>query len=166
MSTDAASEDLLDQLIEDWRRERPELDASAMGVVGRLLQLGRRLEARAGLAIKPFGLPYSDLDVLATLRRRGEPYQMTPTELRQSILLSSGAMTALLDRLEAKRLLIRMPDPADRRVRSVALTPAGIKLIDRAIEVRFEEAHSALAGLEPAEREQLADLLRKLVLTL
>jgi len=166
MVEEDAHGDLVDRLLEDWRRERPELDARGMAVVGRLLQLGRRLELRANLALKSSNLRYSELDVLATLRRSGHPYQLTPTRLRETVLLSSGAMTALLDRLEVRRLLIRMPDPADRRVRSVALTPAGIELIDQAIEARFSEAAAAVSALSEKENEDLSALLRRLLLSL
>ncbi|HEX5756516.1 MAG TPA: MarR family transcriptional regulator [Arenimonas sp.] len=154
--------DKIDRLLADWRSERPELDCSAMQVVGRVLSLGRQLEARAGAALKPLGLHYTDLDVLATLRRRGRPFRLTPTELRDSVLLTSGAMTACLDRLERGGLITRVANPADRRSTAAELTTAGRKLIDKAIVVRFAEASDAVAALSPSERTQLARLLKKL----
>jgi DNA-binding MarR family transcriptional regulator len=159
-------QDLLDSLIDDWKGQRPELDASAMGVVGRVLQLGRILEGRAGRALKKFDIHYTDLDVLATLRRSGPPFRLTPTKLRESVLITSGAMTAVLDRLEKAGLLVRVPDPSDRRVRAVELTPEGKQRIDKAIEVRFAEAEMALYALSPADREALVNLLRKLILSI
>ena len=158
--------DLLDSLIDDWQGQRPELDASAMGVVGRVLQLGRILEGRAGRALKKFDIHYTDLDVLATLRRSGAPFRLTPTKLRESVLITSGAMTAVLDRVEKAGLLRRVPDPSDRRVRAVELTPEGKERIDKAIEVRFAEAEMALRGISPEDRETLASLLRRVILSI
>jgi DNA-binding MarR family transcriptional regulator len=154
--------DRIDCLLTEWQAERPELDATAMAVVGRLLSIGRQLEARANAALKPLGLHYTDLDVLATLRRGGRPYRRTPTELRSSVLITSGAMTACLDRLENNGLIARVADPHDRRSSAAVLTTEGRKLIDKAIEVRFREAADALAGLSDADRTRLAALLKKL----
>ena len=154
--------DRTDRLLAEWQLERPELDASAMAVVGRLLGIGRQLEARANAALKPLGLHYTDLDVLATLRRGGRPWRRTPTELRDSVLITSGAMTACLDRLERNGLIARVADPGDRRSSAAELTRAGRTLIDKAISVRFAEATDALADLSASERERLAGLLKKL----
>ena len=161
-SNTSDSGDRIDRLLAEWQAERPELDAAPMAVVGRLLSIGRQLEARANAALKPLGLHYTDLDVLATLRRGGRPYRRTPTELRDSVVITSGAMTACLDRLERNGLIARVADPYDRRSSAAELTTAGRKLIDKAIVVRFGEADEALAGLSAREREQLAALLRKL----
>ena len=154
--------DRIDRLLAEWQAQRPELDAQAMAVVGRLLNIGRQLEARANAALKPLGLHYTDLDVLATLRRGGKPYRRTPTELRDSVLITSGAMTACLDRLEGNGLIARMADPHDRRSSAAQLTADGRKLIDKAIEVRFAEADEALGDLSESERSRLAALLKKL----
>lgn len=158
----AGDTDRTDRLLAEWRVERPELDAAAMAVVGRLLSIGRQLEARANAALKPLGLHYTDLDVLATLRRGGRPYRRTPTELRDSVLITSGAMTACLDRLESNVLIARVADPHDRRSSAAELTTEGRKLIDKAIAVRFREATDSLAGLSEVERSRLAALLKKL----
>ncbi|WAS95791.1 MarR family winged helix-turn-helix transcriptional regulator [Nannocystis punicea] len=161
-SSVGAELDVVDQLLQDWRRERPELDASAMAVVGRILHLGRLLEAGANERLRAAGISYTDLDVLATLRRSGAPYRLTPTALRKSVLLTSGAMTACLNRLEERGLLVRRAEDGDRRSLAAALTAAGIRLIDKAIVTRFEQAEEAVAGLSAAERAELARLLRKL----
>ncbi|HEV7607888.1 MAG TPA: MarR family transcriptional regulator [Steroidobacteraceae bacterium] len=158
----APGRDLVDSLLRDWRRERPELDAAPMAVIGRVLNLGRLLEARANDRLKGTGLKYTDLDVLATLRRSGVPYRLTPTALRKSALITSGAMTACLNRLENLGLLARSPEDSDRRSLMASLTPKGVKLVDRAIAIRFEEASHAVAALTPAEQVSLANLLRKL----
>lgn len=154
--------DRIDRLLADWQAERPELDAAAMAIVGRLLSIGRQLEARANAALKPLGLHYTDLDVMATLRRSGKPYRLTPTQLRDSVLITSGAMTACLDRLEGNGLIARVASPSDRRSSAAELTPAGRKLIDKAIVVRFREAADAVLGLSDSERVRLAALLKKL----
>lgn len=159
---EAGDGDRIDRLLAEWQAERPELDAAAMAVVGRLLSIGRQLEARANAALKPLGLHYTDLDVLATLRRGGKPYRRTPTELRDSVLITSGAMTACLDRLEGNGLIARVADPADRRSSAAELTANGRKLIDKAIAVRFREASDALSVLSEAECARLAALLKKL----
>lgn len=158
----AAGRDVVDQLLHDWRRERPELDVSAMAVVGRIAHLGRLLEADVNQGLREAGIRYSDLDVLATLRRGGAPYRLSPTELRKSVLLTSGAMTACLNRLEARGLIARHADDSDRRSLAATLTAKGVKLIDRAIVERFERAERSVAGLGPGERAELARLLRKL----
>lgn len=154
--------DNVEHLLADWRRERPDLDVEPMAIVGRVLNLGHRLEARANTALKSLGLHYTDLDVLATLRRSGKPYRLTPTQLRESVLITSGAMTACLDRLEANGLIVRRDNPDDRRSRAAGLTPAGTKLIDKAIVTRFGEAADAVASLSARERGSLAGLLQKL----
>jgi len=159
-------QDLIDRLIAEWKEERPELDADAMAVVGRLILLGNLLEKRASAALKPFGMHYTDLDVLATLRRSGAPYCLTPTELLGSVLLTSGAMTTLLNRLEKAGHITREPDPNDGRVKAVKLTAQGITLIDKAIKVRFQEAKGAVTSLSASESKQFKKLLKKLILSL
>ncbi len=154
--------DVVDQLLDDWRRERPELDAAAMAVVGRILHLGRLLEAAANERLRGTGIHYTDLDVLATLRRSGRPYRLTPTELRKSVLLTSGAMTACLNRLERRGLVSRSASDGDRRSLAAALSARGLALVDKAIVARFEQATQAVATLGAGERTELARLLRKL----
>lgn len=157
---------MLDELVGDWRREKPGLDVEAMAVVGRIIHLAGVLELQANTALKPFKLRYTDFDVLATLRRSGAPYKLTPTVLRRSILISSGAMTACLDRLEKAGYLSRERDPADRRGIMVRLSARGRALIDKAAGSRFAVADEAVSGLTKAERSRLAGLLRKLSLTM
>lgn len=155
-------EDIVDQLLLDWKRERPELNASAMAVVGRILLLGRHLETDVNESLKSIGLSYTELDVLATLRRSGAPYRLSPTALRKSALLTSGAMTACLNRLEARDLITRNTEASDRRSLTATLTAKGVKLVDKAIAVRFMQAEKAVAGLSANEKNELARLLRKM----
>lgn len=162
----APDEDVVDQLLRDWRRERPDLDIAAMAVVGRLLHVGALVQTRAGQRLREYGISYTELDVLATLRRSGAPYRLSPTALRKSVLLTSGAMTACLNRLEQRALIVRSPDGADRRSLMATLTADGVQLIDEAIAAHFAEADRMIVGLEPAERTELARLLRKVRLQL
>jgi DNA-binding MarR family transcriptional regulator len=159
-------EDVVDQLLDDWGRERPDLDASAMAVVGRLLHVGALVQTRADQRLRGHGISYTELDVLATLRRSGVPYRLSPTALRRSVLLTSGAMTACLNRLEQRGLIRRSPDAADRRSLMATLTAEGVHLIDEAIAAHFAEADRTITGLAPAERTELARLLRKVRLQL
>jgi DNA-binding MarR family transcriptional regulator len=157
------SQDLIDELMEQWRRERPELDPSAMGVVGRVLRLAGYLERSVEVALKPFGLSLWQFDVLATLRRAGKPYRLSPTQLMRAVMLSSGAMTNRLDRLETAGLVKREPDPNDRRGVLITLTPKGRQLADEAIQARFEEARARIASLSKSERRALERGLRRLL---
>jgi DNA-binding MarR family transcriptional regulator len=155
-----ADDDIVDQLLHDWARERPDLDASAMAVVGRLLHLGGLLQSRAGEWLREHDIGYTELDVLATLRRSGTPYRLNPTALRKSVLLTSGAMTACLNRLEQRGLVCRSPDHADRRSLMASLTEQGVQLIDEAIASHFGAASRAVSGLDGHEFAELARLLR------
>lgn len=158
-----AKGDIIDQLIREWKNERPELDASAMEIVGRILKLGKIMEKRAGIALKSEGVHYTDLDVLATLRRSGKPYELSPKKLMKSVLLTSGAMTALLDRLTKLGFIERNVDEEDRRIRRARLTKKGIKVIDKAIVKRFEEASQSVACLNAKEKKDLSKNLKILL---
>ncbi|NMH88251.1 MarR family winged helix-turn-helix transcriptional regulator [Flavivirga algicola] len=156
------NKDLLDSLVSDWKKERPDLDASAMLIIGRILKLGKILEKSANAALSSNNIYYTDLDVLATLRRSGTPYELTPKQLMQSVLITSGAMTALLDRLLKLELIYRSPDPLDGRIKRAGLTKKGITVIDKAIEVRFKEADTSVGMLNEKERQLLSELLKKM----
>lgn len=160
------SDDHVDAILAQWRRERPDLDPAPMGVIGRISRaahtIGRALEAN----FADFGLNRGEFDVLATLRRSGPPHRLTPTALFTDLMLSSGAMTNRLDRLEQAELIVRLPDPADRRGTLVGLTPAGMALVDAALAAHLTKEQQLLGALSPAEREQLAQLLRRLLISL
>ncbi|WP_452225139.1 MarR family winged helix-turn-helix transcriptional regulator [Lacinutrix chionoecetis] len=156
--------DVIDRLIKEWKQEQPELDASAMAVVGRILKLGKTLEKRASQALRNSDIHYTDLDVLATLRRSGEPYTLSPKELMQSVLITSGAMTALLERLTKLKLIFRVPDENDGRIKRACLTKKGIQVIDVAIKKRFEEASKSIHYLSKNEKDTLSHLLKKMIL--
>ena len=150
--------------IEQWTRERPDLDVSPMAVLGRLNEASS-LIARERLVplFARFGLQAGEFDVLATLRRSGQPYALTPTSLYEATMVTSGAMTNRLDRLEKAGLILRGPHPNDRRGIVVQLTEQGLALIDEALTAHVANEHEILAGLSGTERETLAQLLEKLI---
>ena len=161
-----AETDGVDAIIEQWRRERPELDHAPIGIVGRISRLAREIEARLEPVYRDHGLEPGWHDVLATLRRTGPPYQLRPSDFTGSLMLTSSGTTKRLDRLERAGLIERAPDPGDRRGVLITLTDAGHELIDRVTEAHMANEARLLAGLSPAERDRLAALLRKLGLTL
>lgn len=151
----------------EWQRERPDLDANVMALAGRLLQATHLLERNWFLPLAAqFELHQGEFDVLATLRRSGSPYAMTPTDLHEGLMLSSGAMTSRLDRLERKGLIERVPAPNDRRSTLVRLTPAGLALIDKALPLHVANEQQAMASLTQKEQAQLDGLLAKLIVGL
>jgi DNA-binding MarR family transcriptional regulator len=158
--------DGVDTILEQWQRERPDLDSSPIGVIGRISRLARELEARLEPVYKAHGLEPGWHDVLATLRRAGPPYQLRPTEFTDALMLTSSGTTKRLDRLEHAGLITRAPDPADRRGTLITLTPKGHELIDNVTEAHLENERDLLAALSQSEQRRLADLLRKLRLGL
>jgi DNA-binding MarR family transcriptional regulator len=161
-----AQRDGVDLILEQWQRERPDLDASPIGVVGRISRLARELEQRLEVVYREHGLEAGWHDVLATLRRSGPPYRLRPTEFTSALMLTSSGTTKRLDRLEQAGLIARDPDPQDRRGTLITLTPRGRRLIDSVTEAHLENERRLLDALNDAERRRLADLLRKLQLGL
>jgi DNA-binding MarR family transcriptional regulator len=157
-------QDGVDRIIEQWESERPELDHSPIGVVGRISRLARELEQRLEPVYREHGLEPGWHDVLATLRRTGPPYELRPSELTGTLMLTSSGTTKRLDRLEQAGLVERAPDPQDRRGVLIRLTAKGREVIDATTEAHLENERRLLAALSAAEREQLAGLLRKLQL--
>jgi DNA-binding MarR family transcriptional regulator len=155
--------DTVDQLMEDWTRERPDLDARGLGITGRISLLGKVLAREDKRALAPLGLAPWACDVLLALRRQGSPCQLTPTDLRRVTLLTSGAMTTRLDRLEEAGLVLRSLDSDDRRSFQVKLTDQGRQLADRALEARLGMVERLLAPLSAEESQAAAGLLRKLL---
>ncbi|MCP9229714.1 MarR family transcriptional regulator [Mesorhizobium sp. LMG 17147] len=153
--------------IEQWKKERPDLDVSPMAVLGRLNEAAS-LIARERLAplFASYGLQSGEFDVLATLRRSGPPYALTPTALYEATMVTSGAMTNRLDRLEKSGLIKRGPHPDDRRGIVVQLTGKGLALIDEAVTAHVANEHQILSGLARPEQTMLARLLEKLIASL
>lgn len=162
----AMEQDGVDRILEQWAEERPDLDASPMGVFGRLSRAKGMLDLSLSETFKRFGLYRGEFDVLGTLRRNGRPYSLTPTELYRSMMLSSGAMTNRLDRLENAGLVRRSPDPGDRRGVRITLTDKGLDLIEEAVEAHVEGEEKLLGSLSWEDRKQLAVLLRKLLVSM
>lgn len=159
-----SSRDAVDAIVEQWRSERPDLDPSAKEVAGRIVRLGSLFGQAYAAAFATLGLGDGDYGVLAALRRAGAPHELTPTELARQRMMTSGGMTAALDRLERRGLVARAPNPADRRGTLIGLTAAGRDIVDRAMTLHSETEQRLVGGLDAREREQLAGLLRKLLL--
>jgi DNA-binding MarR family transcriptional regulator len=160
----ANEKDHVDHLMEQWFRERPDLDISPMGVIARMSRLSRFLERSIEDTFARHGINESQFGVLAALRRAGPPFILSPTALYNSLLISSGAMTNRLERLTAAELVKRIPDPSDGRSILVALTPKGRKLLDDALTAHNQNEHGLLSSLSSKEKRILADLLRRLLL--
>lgn len=163
---EAVASDSVDRILAQWQAERPDLDPSPMGVVGRIARASARLGREVDVTLADHGLTGGSFDVLAALRRAGAPHRLSPTTLYLQLMVSSGSMTARLDKLEQAGLIERLPDPADRRGVLVGLTPAGLATVDRAVESHLANEERLLAGLTAPQRERLAGLLRRLLLEL
>ena len=153
--------DVIERMMVAWKEARPDLDPSPLGLVGRVIVLAQHLERSVEEALERHHLTLGQFDILATLRRNGPKGGLTPTQLLESVMLSSGGMTARLDTLTDYGLIYRKTDPKDRRKVVVALTPKGRRMIDAATATRFKEAEASLPPLTPAERRTLAELLRR-----
>jgi DNA-binding MarR family transcriptional regulator len=159
----SGSEDAVDQILAQWARERPDLDCSPMGIIGRITQLQREVFLAQRTTFARYGLDAPSFDVLAALRRAGQPYQLTPTALMRTALVTSGAITQRLDRLEERGLITRERSEADGRAVVVTLTPAGRDALDAALPDHLQTERELLDGLSEHDRDQLADLLRRLL---
>jgi DNA-binding MarR family transcriptional regulator len=156
--------DQVDVILGQWARERPDLDTSPMGIVGRISRLARSYDQAIAATLGAFGLRPDEFDLLATLRRHGPPHELCPRHLMASMMVSSGTTTHRLDKLEARGLVKRRPDPGDRRGVLARLTPEGKRLVDAAVEAHVAGEKRLLEPLGSADRERLASLLRRLAL--
>ncbi len=163
MSPDRRPADDVDVIVSAWRRERPDLDVAPLEVLSRVSRLARRLDLARGSAFAAHHLEGWAFDVLSALRRAGEPYELSPGHLVQQTLVTSGTMTNRVDRLERQGWVERRPDPGDRRGVLVRLTPAGRDVVDAAMAGLIDQEKSLLGELSPAEQDQLATLLRRLL---
>ncbi len=151
--------DHVGRILEQWRVERPDLDVSPMGVIGRLHRLAARLDAELHPVFAAAGLGDGDFDVLASLRRSGAPYELTAGELGASTMVTSGAVTKRVDRLERAGYVERRVCADDARSRRVRLTDEGRVLVDDVVEKHVANEHRLLSGLSDLERGRLARLL-------
>jgi DNA-binding MarR family transcriptional regulator len=153
------TQDDIDRIVAQWNRERPELDVAPMALLGRLGRLREKIVREQEKVFARFGLNSAGFDVLATLRRHGAPYALSPGALMDSMMITSGTVTNRIDQLEKAGLVSREPNPEDRRSMIVALTPQGLKLIDAAVTAHVENQHRILSPLSPEERLALNTLL-------
>ena len=156
--------DEVDRLVQAWHHERPDLDVAPLEVLSRVSRLARHLDLARRTAFAEHGLEPWEFDVLSALRRAGEPYQLSPGQLLTQTLVTSGTMTNRIDRLAARELVVRGPDPADRRGVLVRLTPAGREMADSALAGLLKNERELLAALPDDRLDELADLLRTLTL--
>ncbi|MCD0442970.1 MarR family transcriptional regulator [Glycomyces sp. A-F 0318] len=154
--------DAVAHMAEQWRRERPDLDPSPMLVVGRMFRLVNEWDRRLRGPFAEAGLGNGDFDVLAALRRSGEPYALSAGELSRTVLVTTGAITKRVDRLEAGGWAVRSVDEEDSRGRRIALTEAGMRLVDELMAVHLEHQARLIGRLDGDERGELARLLAKL----
>lgn len=153
--------DHVGQIMAQWNRERPDLDVGPQGIIGRLHRLGDHLNEELRPVFAAAGLGDGDFDVMAALRRAGEPYELSPGDLAATTMVTSGAVTKRVDRLVARGLATRRVGDGDGRSRVIALTPAGVALVDDLVEKHMANEHRLVAGLTPRERETLAGLLER-----
>ncbi|WP_344315132.1 MarR family winged helix-turn-helix transcriptional regulator [Fodinicola feengrottensis] len=159
-------EDAIDRVVASWHRERPDLDLAAVGLLGRFGRLaviaGRRVEE----VFPRHGLRSGEFDVLATLRRSGQPYALTPSAMSATLMLSRAGMTNRIDRLEEAGMVERQLDPADRRSFLIALTQVGRETVDAAMTEHTANETRLVSSLTHTERQTLDTLLRKLLQSL
>jgi DNA-binding MarR family transcriptional regulator len=162
-SAPAAAPDDVDRIVDQWARERPELATEAMAVFGRVYRLARLVGDRQEVVYARLGINRGEFDVLATLRRTGAPYQLSPKALSASLMLTTGGMTGRLDRLERRGLVARSPDPSDRRGLVISLTEEGRAVVDEAVGAGLAVQREVLERLPARDRTRLGSLLRDLL---
>lgn len=156
-----AAADHVARIMAEWRRERPDLDASPQGVIGRLHRLANALTDELVAVYDRFGLSEGEFDVLATLRRAGAPFERTPSDLAASTMVTSGAMTKRIDRLERRGFVTRRVSDADGRGRVIALTAAGRELIDDVMTAHLANEHRLLAAISGDDAADLERVLTR-----
>ncbi|WP_157868666.1 MarR family winged helix-turn-helix transcriptional regulator [Streptomyces caatingaensis] len=153
--------DHVDDIQSAWAAELPDLDVSSIGVIGRVLELARRLERHRALVLAELGTDFPTLDVISALLRSGPPYRLSAGTLQRASLVTAGAISQRLERVKAAGLVRRVVDPVDKRRTVVALTPAGKRLADRALRELMEREGSLLDVYTPEEHRQLTALMRR-----
>jgi len=161
--TAATPADDVDRIVDAWQRERPDLDVTPLHILSRVSRLARHLDLARRSAFAEHALEGWEFDVLSALRRAGAPYELSPGRLVAQTLVTSGTMTNRVDRLAARGLVGRGPDPSDRRGVKVTLTPAGRAVVDAAMADLLDRERTLLSQLPPAEQSHLAEFLRRLL---
>jgi DNA-binding MarR family transcriptional regulator len=159
----SADGDHVDRVRALWAEQRPDLDTGPMALVARLGRVTNYVDHQLAAFFAEHDLTRADWDVLASLRRIGPPYRLSPTVLYRGLMRSSAGMTHRLARLEKRQLIRRIDDPDDRRGLLVVLTPRGRRLVDRLAAGHLDNERMLLAGLSAAEQDQLTELLRRLL---
>jgi DNA-binding MarR family transcriptional regulator len=163
MAAEDPGPDEVDELVQAWHRERTDLDLAPVEVFSRIGRLARLLDRARREAFTAHDVEPWEFDVLAALRRAGRPYRLSPGQLLRETMVTSGTMTNRIDRLSARGLVERSPDPHDRRGVLVGLTGAGKRAVDGAFETLLASERELLAELSAAERRELAGLLKRLM---
>ncbi|WP_323446314.1 MarR family winged helix-turn-helix transcriptional regulator [Streptomyces yaizuensis] len=154
----------MDAIARQWNAVRPDLDTVPMTAYGRIYRISRAMGDRVEKEYREYGINRGEFDVLATLRRSGDPYTLSPSRLSATLMLTTGGMTGRLDRLERAGLLTRNPDPHDRRGLRITLTERGLGLVDEAVTAGVRVQSAVLgSALTPAEADELNALLRKVL---
>lgn len=166
MTTKRSANDHVDLVRAQWAREVPELDTEPVAVIARLGRARALVDERLNAFFAEYGLSRQSWDLLACLRRVGKPYELTPTELTEAMMRTSGTITHTLHALEHRRLIRRVPSRDDGRSVPVRLTNEGVRLVDRLAPLHVENERTILGALAPGQQTQLADLLRTLLIPL
>jgi len=151
--------DHVEKILAQWQQERPDLDVTPMGVIGRIKRLHDRLLEELNVVFASHGLNAASFDVLATLRRSGSPYALSPSQLISWAMVTSGTMTNRLNRLESKGLIERRSNPKDGRGFVIALSKKGLLLIDQVVTEHVKNQHRIMSGIDSKSREQLNTIL-------
>jgi DNA-binding MarR family transcriptional regulator len=159
-----ARDDDVDRIVAAWQRERPDLDVGPLHVLSRVARLAKQHARIRNAAFAEHDLDAWEFDVLAALRRAGEPYELTPGQLVSETLVTSGTMTTRVDRLIERGFVQRGPDPRDRRGVLVQLTPSGRDVVDAAMSTLLDHEHALVGALPRSDRLALPDMLRRLLL--
>lgn len=158
--TQKNSDDHVDRILTQWARERPDLNVEPMGIMGRLHRLSTHLGREVETVLLQHGLSSSAFDVLATLRRAGNPYRLSPGELLAMTMVSSGTMTNRIDQLEKAGLVERIDNPEDRRSVLIALTDKGFAVVDEAVTAHVANQHRLIAAVNDDDRREFNRLLK------
>ncbi|MGV1871044.1 MarR family winged helix-turn-helix transcriptional regulator [Agrobacterium rosae] len=158
--SEKTADDHVDRILAQWAKERPDLDVEPMGIMGRLHRLSTHLGREVEAVLLQHGLSSSAFDVLATLRRAGEPYRLSPGELLAMTMVSSGTMTNRIDQLEKAGLVERIDNPEDRRSVLIALTDKGFATVDEAVTAHVANQHRLMAAVSEDDRREFNRLLK------
>lgn len=156
--------DHVDNILKQWQQERPDLDVAPMGTIGRIKRLNQALMRAMEQTWAKYGLTDASFDVLATLRREGAPYALSPGDLMTSTMVTSGTMTHRINQLEKVGLVERVKNPADGRGFLISLSQRGFDLIDEAVTAHVETQAQLVSGLTKEQQIQLDDLLKQFLI--